>query len=155
MIEDGRYRIWVGSETGLYCYDGAGALIRTPDPAIGAIERCYLCSAQPADSNCGSFFASTNFLAKSWLFADGGVNNHPRDLGLQENEFNTCHLPGPCSQAILWRYQWDHGLLLRPSFRPEGHSADDVRRGQILRSMIRPIMRSVDRGRRIRSGCGV
>jgi len=87
MVEDGRHRIWVGSETGLYIYDRAGALIRRLTRQSGLLSD-VIYALQPADSSRSSFFASTNF-GLSRISADGMVNNYPRELGLQENEFNT------------------------------------------------------------------
>jgi signal transduction histidine kinase/ligand-binding sensor domain-containing protein len=87
IVEDGAHRIWVGSESGLYIYDAAGRLIRRFTRKSGLLSD-VIYALQPADSSRSSFFASTNF-GLSFISAAGAVNNYPRELGLQDNEFNT------------------------------------------------------------------
>jgi signal transduction histidine kinase/ligand-binding sensor domain-containing protein len=87
IVEDGGHRIWVGSETGLYIYDREGRLIRRLTRKSGLLSD-VIYALQPADSSRSNFFASTNF-GLSFISAAGTVNNYPRELGLQDNEFNT------------------------------------------------------------------
>jgi len=87
IVEDGIHHIWVGSESGIYIYDSTGNLIRHLSRQSGLLnDRIY--ALLPADNARNSFFASTNF-GLSFISAEGAVRNYPRELGLQENEFNT------------------------------------------------------------------
>jgi two-component sensor histidine kinase len=87
VAEDGMRRIWVGSESGIFIYDGTGRLLRHLSRQSGLLnDNIY--ALLPADSSRNSFFASTKF-GLSYISADGSIKNYPRELGLQENEFNT------------------------------------------------------------------
>ena len=87
MVEDGQHQIWVGSESGIFVYDGTGKLIRHLTRQSGLLND-IIYALLPADNSRKSFFASTNF-GLSFISAQGAVKNYPRELGLQENEFNT------------------------------------------------------------------
>jgi signal transduction histidine kinase/ligand-binding sensor domain-containing protein len=87
MAEDGQHHIWVGSESGVFIYDAGGKLIRHLTRQSGLLND-IIYALLPADSSRNSFFASTNF-GLSHISEQGAIKNYPRQLGLQENEFNT------------------------------------------------------------------
>jgi signal transduction histidine kinase/ligand-binding sensor domain-containing protein len=87
MAEDGRRNIWVGTEKGLFIYDPSGILIMHFNRQSGMLND-FIYKLLPANAAHTDFFASTNF-GLSFISKDGKVENYTRDLGLQENEFNT------------------------------------------------------------------
>jgi signal transduction histidine kinase/ligand-binding sensor domain-containing protein len=87
IAEDGQHNIWVGSESGIFVYDGTGKLLRRISRQSGLLSD-IIYALLPADSSRGGFFASTN-LGLSLISGQGVVKNYTRELGLQENEFNT------------------------------------------------------------------
>jgi signal transduction histidine kinase len=87
IAEDGMGRIWIGSESGIFIYDGTGRLLRHLSRQSGLLND-IIYALLPADSSRNSFFASTKF-GLSFISAEGAIKNYPRELGLQENEFNT------------------------------------------------------------------
>jgi signal transduction histidine kinase len=87
IVEDGRHRVWVGSESGIFIYDATGKLIRHLTRQSGLLND-IIYSLLPADSSRNSFFASTNF-GLSFISGQGVIKNYPREFGLQDNEFNT------------------------------------------------------------------
>ncbi|HLZ86312.1 MAG TPA: histidine kinase, partial [Puia sp.] len=87
IVEDGMHRIWVGTESGIFIYDRSGRLVRHLSRQAGLLND-IIYSLLPANSSRNSFFASTNF-GLSAIFPEGTIKNYPRELGLQENEFNT------------------------------------------------------------------
>jgi signal transduction histidine kinase/ligand-binding sensor domain-containing protein len=87
MAEDGRQNIWVGTERGLFIYDASGRLISHLTRESGLLSD-FIYALLPADSSNNNFFVSTNF-GLSLISKDGKVKNYTRELGLQENEFNT------------------------------------------------------------------
>ena len=86
MAEDGMHHIWVGTERGLFIYDALGKLVRHLTRESGLLSD-FIYALLPADSN-NDFFASTSF-GLSFISIDGKIKNYTRELGLQENEFNT------------------------------------------------------------------
>jgi hypothetical protein len=87
MAEDGQQDIWVGSESGIFVYDGTGKLLHHFSRQSGLLND-IIYALLPADSSRSSFFASTS-LGLSLISERGSVRNYTRELGLQENEFNT------------------------------------------------------------------
>jgi len=87
MAEDGNRHIWVGTERGLFIYDDAGALLKSITRETGLLSD-FIYALQPADKTNNNFFASSNF-GLSFISKDGNIKNYTRELGLQENEFNT------------------------------------------------------------------
>src|SRR5579862_1840529 len=87
MAEDGGHHIWVGTERGLFIYDELGKLIAHLSRDNGLLND-FIYALLPADRSHDNFFASTNF-GLSFIAKDGRVKNYTRELGLQENEFNT------------------------------------------------------------------
>ncbi len=87
MAEDGMHNIWVGTERGLFIYDSSGKLINHFTRTSGLLSD-FIYELLPADKSNNNFFASTNF-GLSFISKDGKIKNYTRELGLQENEFNT------------------------------------------------------------------
>ncbi|MBN8855451.1 MAG: hypothetical protein BGO55_27565 [Sphingobacteriales bacterium 50-39] len=87
IAEDSHHRIWVGSESGLYIYDSTGRLLNHLTKRSGLLNE-IIYALLPADDGHEGFFASTNF-GLSFISADWDIRNYPRELGLQEAEFNT------------------------------------------------------------------
>jgi ligand-binding sensor domain-containing protein/two-component sensor histidine kinase len=87
IAEDGMHHIWIGSESGIFVYDGSGRLIRHLSRQAGLLND-IIYALLPADNTRNNFFASTSFGLSS-ISATGAIMNYPRELGLQENEFNT------------------------------------------------------------------
>jgi len=87
MTEDGNHHIWVGTERGLFIYDSTGKIINHLTRESGLLSD-FIYALLPADSSRINFFASTNF-GLSFISREGKVKNYTRELGLQENEFNT------------------------------------------------------------------
>jgi signal transduction histidine kinase/ligand-binding sensor domain-containing protein len=87
MAEDGMHNIWAGTEKGIFIYSSSGELLRHVSRASGLLSD-FIYSLQPADSSRNNFFASTNF-GLSYISKEGKIKNYTRELGLQENEFNT------------------------------------------------------------------
>ncbi len=87
MAEDGYHNVWVGTERGIFIFNERGLLIHQINRSSGLLSD-FIYSLQPEDGRRTSFFASTNF-GLSYISGDGTVKNFTRELGLQENEFNT------------------------------------------------------------------
>jgi len=87
MAEDGTHNIWVGTERGVFIYNASGELIKHVNRESGLLSD-FIYALQPADSSSNNFFASTNF-GLSFISKEGKIKNYTRELGLQENEFNT------------------------------------------------------------------
>ncbi|HYK47898.1 MAG TPA: two-component regulator propeller domain-containing protein [Parafilimonas sp.] len=78
-------RIWVGTEQALYVFDTTGKLIRSFTRETGLLNDCIY-ALLPAGTD--EVYASTNF-GLSYVREDGTIRNFTKELGLQENEFNT------------------------------------------------------------------
>ena len=87
MAEDGMHNIWVGTERGLFIYNTSGELLGNINRESGLLSD-FIYALQPADSSHNNFFASTSF-GLSYISKEGKIKNYTRELGLQENEFNT------------------------------------------------------------------
>jgi two-component sensor histidine kinase len=86
FAEDDHHNIWAGTEKGLFVYSAVGKLQKQITSESGLMND-FIYSIQPGD-NGHSFYVSTN-LGLSAVSADGTIRNYTRELGLQENEFNT------------------------------------------------------------------
>ncbi|MDP4285812.1 MAG: histidine kinase [Bacteroidota bacterium] len=86
MAEDAMHNIWVGTEKGLYIYNNSGILIRQVTTETGLLND-FIYALLPADSS-NNFIASSN-LGLSFISLEGNVKNYTKELGLQDNEFNT------------------------------------------------------------------
>ncbi len=84
LSQDKKNNILVGTERGLFVYNTEGKLTRKFEMASGLANDCIY-SVIPADNG---YFVSTN-LGISSIADDGSVHNYSREMGLQENEFNT------------------------------------------------------------------
>ena len=85
MAEDKEQNIWVGTDKGLYVYNNAGSFIKKISMETGLRNDCIY-SILPTNDN--AFFAGTN-LGLSYISLNGTVRNFSKEMGLQENEFNT------------------------------------------------------------------
>jgi ligand-binding sensor domain-containing protein/two-component sensor histidine kinase len=86
MAEDGHHDIWIGTDRGLFVLNESGKLVHRFTRESGLLSD-IIYAILPADRT-NNLFASTNFGISS-ITPDGKINNFTRDLGLQENEFNT------------------------------------------------------------------
>ena len=77
--------IWVGTDKGLYIFTNNGKLINTITRVTGLLNDCIY-AVLPDGNN--SVFVSTN-LGISNVDEKGAIKNFSKELGLQENEFNT------------------------------------------------------------------
>ena len=85
IMEDVYHNIWAGTEKGLFIFQPKGKLIRQITNENG-LRNDFMYALLAVDSN--SAFASTN-LGLAYISKDGEVKNYTKELGLQENEFNT------------------------------------------------------------------
>ena len=84
MTENSTHQIYVGTEKGLLVYNENGALLKKFTIASGLRNDCiYAISTEK--NNC---YVSTN-LGISSVSPDGTIHNYSKEMGLQENEFNT------------------------------------------------------------------
>jgi signal transduction histidine kinase len=86
MAEDSLHQVWVGTEKGLFIYSASGELLKKFTRETG-LANDFIYALLPDDSR-NNFFTSTN-LGISYISRDGKVKNFTKELGLQENEFNT------------------------------------------------------------------
>jgi signal transduction histidine kinase/ligand-binding sensor domain-containing protein len=86
MTEDADNHIWVGSNSGLYVYDSQGHLKNSFFKTSGLLNDCIY-SLLPAN-NGSAVFAGTN-MGLSEISLKAGIKNYTKELGLQDNEFNT------------------------------------------------------------------
>lgn len=85
IMEDENHNIWAGTEKGLFIFRPRGKLIKQITSENG-LRNDFIYSMLPIDSS--SVFASTN-LGLAYISKNGVVKNYTKELGLQENEFNT------------------------------------------------------------------
>ncbi|MBK8847679.1 MAG: hypothetical protein IPO27_14495 [Bacteroidetes bacterium] len=78
--------LWVGSDKGLYVYSPKGKLIISITDQQGLTNDCIY-SIIPSDE-VDAVYVSTN-LGLSHVYMNGKIINYPKEVGLQENEFNT------------------------------------------------------------------
>jgi two-component sensor histidine kinase/ligand-binding sensor domain-containing protein len=86
FAEDEEHNIWVGTEKGLYVFSVQGKLLKEFTHENGLRNDCIY-AILPLD-NGTAVFASTN-LGLSLISIDGTIKNFSKEMGLQENEFNT------------------------------------------------------------------
>ena len=86
ITEDSTHNIWVGTDKVLCIYSAKGELIKRITKETGLLNDCIY-ALLPSDKQA-AVFASSN-LGISYISAEGTVNNYSKELGLQENEFNT------------------------------------------------------------------
>ncbi|MDP4260909.1 MAG: triple tyrosine motif-containing protein [Bacteroidota bacterium] len=94
MAEDANHNVWVGTDKGIYVFSKTGTLLKTIMRENGLRNDCIY-AILPADSGA-AVFASSN-LGISHVSLEGVVKNYSKEMGLQENEFNTasaCKTPG-------------------------------------------------------------
>jgi signal transduction histidine kinase len=87
MTEDAMHHIWVGSEKGAYQYSLSGKWLSTFTRETGLLNDCIYAEL-PLDHGAG-IFTSSNF-GLSYISSDGTIKNYTKEMGLQENEFNSC-----------------------------------------------------------------
>lgn len=86
IVEDYRHQLWAGSEKGAYIYSPGGEWKRSVTTDNGLLNDCiYAMLPLPGEA---AVFASSN-LGLSYISQNGDVRNFTREMGLQENEFNT------------------------------------------------------------------
>jgi len=85
IMEDVYHNIWAGTEKGLFIFSQQGKLMKQITTENG-LRNDFMYALLSVDSNTA--FASTN-LGLAYISKDGGVKNYTKELGLQENEFNT------------------------------------------------------------------
>ena len=84
--EDASHHIWVGTDKGIYIFTSSGKLWRQVTKETGLLNDLVY-ALLPIEKG-DRFFASSN-LGLSYIAEDGRVKNFTKELGLQENEFNT------------------------------------------------------------------
>lgn len=86
IAEDAKNNIWVGTEKGLYVYSQTGHLLKSITSDSELRNDCIY-AILPADKTA-AVFASSN-LGISEISLDGTIKNFSKEMGLQDNEFNT------------------------------------------------------------------
>jgi signal transduction histidine kinase len=86
MAEDAMHNIWAGTEKGIFIFSASGKLLTHVTKETGLLND-IIYALLPVDNN-NNFFASTH-LGLSFISKDGKINNYTKELGLQEDEFNT------------------------------------------------------------------
>ena len=116
IAEDVDHHIWVGTDKGLYIYTSDGALMKNVSRETGLLNDCIY-SILPV-ANTSSVFAGTN-MGLSYIPLEGTIKNFSKEMGLQENEFNT----GSCFQSPGGRFYFG-GINGITAFRPGAVSAE-------------------------------
>lgn len=86
FAEDASHNIWVGTDKGITVFTSTGVLIKTIDTRSGLLND-YIYAMLPLE-NTDAVFCSSN-LGLSYVPLTGQIKNYTKELGLQENEFNT------------------------------------------------------------------
>lgn len=86
ITEDAQHNIWVGTDKGLYIFSVTGTLIKKVSRETGLLNDCIY-SILP-ETGQTAVFASSN-MGLSYITLDGTIKNFTREIGLQENEFNS------------------------------------------------------------------
>ena len=84
ITENAYHQICVGTEKGLYIYDAGGKLVKKIDNASGLRNDCIYAIIAVGKQ----LLVSTN-LGISYINDDGNIQNFSREMGLQDNEFNS------------------------------------------------------------------
>jgi signal transduction histidine kinase len=86
IAEDAEHNIWVGSNAGLFVFNIDGKPIKAFYKSSGLLNDCiYAIAPQKGKA---AVFASTN-MGLSEISLNGDIKNYTKELGLQDNEFNT------------------------------------------------------------------
>jgi signal transduction histidine kinase len=86
IAEDINHHIWIGADKGLYVYSKDGTLLKVITRESGLRNDCIY-GILPDDKG-DAVFASSN-LGIAHVSLNGAVKNYSKEMGLQENEFNT------------------------------------------------------------------
>jgi signal transduction histidine kinase len=86
MAEDDKHEMWIGTDRGLFVFNESGQLINRFTRESGLLSDIIYGILPVHGTN--NLFVSTNF-GISYIAGDGKIKNFTRELGLQENEFNT------------------------------------------------------------------
>jgi len=86
MAEDANHNVWVGSNSGLYVYTPAAKLLGSFFKSSGLLNDCIY-SLMPLKQGSAVFAGSNMGLA--YIALNGTIKNYTKELGLQDNEFNT------------------------------------------------------------------
>jgi signal transduction histidine kinase/ligand-binding sensor domain-containing protein len=86
MAEDDKHDICIGTDRGLFLFNDSGKLINHFSRESGLLSDIIYGILPVHGTN--NLFVSTNFGISS-IDSDGKIKNFTRELGLQENEFNT------------------------------------------------------------------
>lgn len=86
ITEDAAHHVWVGTDKGLCIYTANGILKKRITRETGLLNDCIY-ALLPAGPDA-AVFASSN-LGLSYVSAEGTINNYSKEVGLQDNEFNT------------------------------------------------------------------
>lgn len=86
FAEDEANNIWVGTDIGLYTYSSSGVLKKEFTKTAGLLNDCIY-SILPVKGRDAVFIGSN--LGLSYISMDQTVKNFVKEMGLQENEFNT------------------------------------------------------------------
>jgi len=86
MTEDAKGNVWVGSNSGLYVYNEKAKLVASFFKTTGLLNDCIY-SLIPI-KNGAAVFAGSN-MGLAYIELNGGIKNYTKELGLQDNEFNT------------------------------------------------------------------
>lgn len=84
--EDDEHHVWIGTNTGLFVFNLQGKIIKAFYKSSGLLNDCvYAIAPQKGKA---AVFASTN-MGLSEISLNGYIKNYTKELGLQDNEFNT------------------------------------------------------------------
>jgi signal transduction histidine kinase/ligand-binding sensor domain-containing protein len=86
FAEDALHHIWIGTDKGIYIYTNAGQLIKMINDRSGLLND-YIYAILPVEKNAAAFVSSK--LGLSYVSLNDSIKNYTKELGLQENEFNT------------------------------------------------------------------
>jgi two-component sensor histidine kinase len=86
FAEDSLRHIWIGTDKGLYVYSGSSELIKTVTTQAGLLND-YIYALLPVKKYAAVF--ASNKLGLSYVSLSDSIKNYTKELGLQENEFNT------------------------------------------------------------------
>lgn len=86
MAEDANGNVWVGSNSGLYVYNSKAKLVGSFFKTSGLLNDCIY-SLMPLKTGA-AVFAGSN-MGLSLIALNGSIKNYTKELGLQDNEFNT------------------------------------------------------------------
>ena len=86
MTEDAEGHIWIGSNSGLYVYSSEAKLLGSFFKTNGLLNDCIY-SLMPLKTGAAVF--AGNNMGLAYVALNGSVKNYTKELGLQDNEFNT------------------------------------------------------------------